>query len=293
VEAGRRPADADRVKMIAESMREIGLQTPISVWSPDNGGTIRLVAGRHRLEAAKLLGWDHIECSWLILGETERRMWEIAENLHRAELSALERGEQIAEWVRLVETRQVQSAQIGPIESKREDGRGHRHENGVKAAARDLGIERHEAQRAVKRTENIAPDVRQQIHEKLPGVANSGVELDALARMSVDRQREAVNLVQDGVPKTVRQALGRMMTAQEKPAPTPVAAALARDRHVEAVIAAVQKLSETELAVFTDWFEAWRADAEGSTMRPDRTHKRSGAGNTLDSSVLGLSEVFV
>ena len=42
--------DTDRVKMIAESMREIGLQTPISVWSPDNGGTIRLVAGRHRLE---------------------------------------------------------------------------------------------------------------------------------------------------------------------------------------------------------------------------------------------------
>ena len=29
------------------------------------------------------------------------RLWEISENLHRADLSALERAEQIAEWVAL------------------------------------------------------------------------------------------------------------------------------------------------------------------------------------------------
>jgi hypothetical protein len=31
------------------------------------------------------------------------RLWEIAENLHRAELSVLERSEHIAEWVRITD----------------------------------------------------------------------------------------------------------------------------------------------------------------------------------------------
>ncbi len=73
---------------------------------------------------------------------------EIAENLHRADLTVQERADHIAEWVRL--TDRVQSAQIAPIESKRVDGRGHRKESGVNAVVRDLGIDRTEAQRSVK-----------------------------------------------------------------------------------------------------------------------------------------------
>ncbi len=67
------------------------------------------------------------------------------ENLHRAELTALERAEHVAEWVGLTD---VQSAQVAPIESKRADGRGHRQEGGINAAVRELGIDRTEAQRA-------------------------------------------------------------------------------------------------------------------------------------------------
>lgn len=52
--------------------------------------------------------------------DDEARMWEIAENLHRADLTVLERDEHIAEWVRLSD---VQSSQAATIESKREDGR--------------------------------------------------------------------------------------------------------------------------------------------------------------------------
>lgn len=70
-------------------------------------------------------------------------MAEIAENLHRAELSVQERADHIAEWVRLTEDRQsAQLAPKGPV--------GHRPEGGINAAARELGIERTEAQRAVK-----------------------------------------------------------------------------------------------------------------------------------------------
>ena len=63
------------------------------------------------------------------------------------ELPALQRSEHIAEWVRLTAE---QPAQLAPVESKRADGRGHRHEGGINAATRELGIGRTEAQRVVK-----------------------------------------------------------------------------------------------------------------------------------------------
>ncbi|HEX3862536.1 MAG TPA: hypothetical protein VHY35_12655 [Stellaceae bacterium] len=70
-------------------------------------------------------------------------MWEIAENLHRAELTVLERSEHVAEWVRLADDK---LAQVAPVSPK--GGRGK--EGGINAAARELGIERTDAQRATK-----------------------------------------------------------------------------------------------------------------------------------------------
>ena len=60
------------------------------------------------------------------------------------------RSEQIAAWVRLQEAKRLQSSQVGTNETKRDDGRGHRQESGIRKAARDLGINKDKAQRAVK-----------------------------------------------------------------------------------------------------------------------------------------------
>ena len=50
----------------------------------------------------------------------------------------LERAKLVKEWVEMTGD---QSPQVGAIESKREDGRGHRHESGVRLAARQLPVE--------------------------------------------------------------------------------------------------------------------------------------------------------
>jgi hypothetical protein len=71
------------------------------------------------------------------------RLWEIAENLHRSELTVLERSEHIAEWVRLTENKGAQVAQVSA-----KGGRGI--EGGLSAATRELGIDRTEAQRSAK-----------------------------------------------------------------------------------------------------------------------------------------------
>ena len=69
--------------------------------------------------------------------------------LHRADLTAAERDDHITEWARLTDAK-LQLAQLAPIESTRADGKGHRHESGVRAAARVLGLERTDVQRAIK-----------------------------------------------------------------------------------------------------------------------------------------------
>ena len=73
--------------------------------------------------------------------ERDARLWEIAENLHRAELTVQERAEHIAEWVRLVEEKGAQLAH--PV-----GGRGN--EGGVRAASRELGIPGRTVARALK-----------------------------------------------------------------------------------------------------------------------------------------------
>ena len=62
----------------------------------------------------------------------------------------------MAEWVELTGD---QSAQLALIESKRADGRGHRHQSGVNDASRQLGIERTDVQRALK-VASLSPEAQ-------------------------------------------------------------------------------------------------------------------------------------
>ena len=92
----------EHVAYLADSIEHIGLQSPISVASgtskrPDGGSdvTFNLVAGLHRLEAYRSLGLVEIEAAIVQMDSDERALWEIDENLCRAELTELERGEHL------------------------------------------------------------------------------------------------------------------------------------------------------------------------------------------------------
>lgn len=150
--ARRRPVAAGKLADLEKSISEIGLCTPLTVRvvdevvDPEDGtvtdGVVYLVAGAHRLAAVKALGWETVPCFVLPGDERDAQLWEIAENLHRADLTVAERAEHIAEWVRLVsDAKPGQVAQVS-------GGRGK--EGGVSAATRELGIERTEVRRALR-----------------------------------------------------------------------------------------------------------------------------------------------
>lgn len=136
----RREVNTATVKRLADSIDKLGLRHPITV--REKGDRYILVAGRHRIEAFKKLGREHIPATIVKMNNDDARLWEIAENLHRAELTKLERDDNIAEWIKIVDRQKpVQSAQVS-------GGRGL--EGGLSAASRDLGVERTDAIRAVK-----------------------------------------------------------------------------------------------------------------------------------------------
>jgi ParB-like chromosome segregation protein Spo0J len=148
VEPGRRPVDTDVVARLCESILKIGLMTPITVKivdkyiDPVEGELDKaavLVSGRHRLEAVRALGHKEIDC-FVWDDPNSARMWEIAENLHRSELTVKERADNVAEWIELCD-----KGISGQVVQKRGRPKG-----GVSAASRELGIGRKEAERAVK-----------------------------------------------------------------------------------------------------------------------------------------------
>ena len=92
---------AEKIDQLAVSMEAIGLMTPITCYEVDSFP--HLVAGWHRLEAAKKLGWQEIEAVFMDAEAVEHEVWEIDENLARAGLSAVEEAQHIARRAELIE----------------------------------------------------------------------------------------------------------------------------------------------------------------------------------------------
>ena len=220
------------------------------------------------------------------VSELGARLWEIAENLHRAELTALERAEHMDQWIRLrnqtAESQPRDQAdnklgQVGPVSEpdkvaqmaqvRARGGRGRA--GGGRAAARELGISQTDARRAVHRVHRIAPGVRHALRD-MPEIADNGVELDALAALSAEQQAAAVAAVKSGGAPSVRAAI--TTTAQ----PTEGAAANA-DSRLDAILEQIRRLGEGDReslweAVADQWHEEI---SRASTCRL-RQHPRPG-----------------
>ena len=235
------------VETLAESIKAIGLQTPISLIAEPNGRDERyvLVAGLHRLEAHRRLGKSRIDARIIDLDETDRQLWEIAENLHRAELTPLERSEYIDQWIKLSKERAEAKAQLEP------SGRSHtggRPDQGINAAVRELGIERNEAQRAAK-VAGLAPEAKAEARAQ--GLDdNQSALLKAAKYASKEEQIHALR------EAAARKAAGRNNASPSK-------------ARIEAVVNAVKRLSQDELAAFAHWFDTFRAERTESETSED------------------------
>jgi ParB/RepB/Spo0J family partition protein len=140
----------EAVDRLVASIREAGLINPISVRIVDEmevdgdltAGVPVLVAGRHRLEAVKRLGWSHVDCIEIDDDQLKAEMWEIAENLHRLDLTKDQRDEHIRRYAELLEAKRLLPQNAAPV-STLSDGRraGPQHEKAVpRQIAEETGL---------------------------------------------------------------------------------------------------------------------------------------------------------
>ncbi len=99
VNPGRREVLPQHVEGLAQSITNLGLLNPITI---DQSHT--LIAGLHRLEAAKLLKWTEIECTICNLEGLQAELAEIDENFIRNNLSTTEYGDLLLRRKEIYET---------------------------------------------------------------------------------------------------------------------------------------------------------------------------------------------
>jgi ParB family chromosome partitioning protein len=240
-----RPVDPDYVALLAASMAERGLDAPITVSASGADGNHQLIAGAHRLAAARSLGWDAIEAIVTDADELQAKLQEIDENLIRRELSALDRAVFLAERKAIYEA-------LHPAAKRGGDRRGAKatslslwSEAFTKATAEKLGVDKRTVERAVRRAA-LPPEIRAAIGTH--PIASSGAELDKLIAQPLDVQRRIVALLTEGDdrPANVSAALTRLAG----PATTSRAAETARQ--FAALMSAWRKAGKAARAQFLD-----------------------------------------
>jgi hypothetical protein len=220
----RRPSDS-AIERMAQSLGEIGLITPIAVRVVDemeiNGevvcGVPVLIHGATRLAAAALLGWEFIDTQIVEADDIDARLAEIAENLHREELTVQERAEHLARRKDIYIARHPETRQ-GSAGGHGKHGSATDKLSFAGDTASKTGMDERSIQRAVRRSERIASDVKDRIKDT--AIADSGIELDALAAATPTEQRRMVDLVINGEAENIR-AAKQMVAPDAKPVKLP------------------------------------------------------------------------
>lgn len=199
-----RSVNRDRVQALADSIAEIGLQTPVTVARQvefADGQEVqvwRLIAGLHRLEAVKSLGLAEIDAVEMSDDEALQKLWECDENLCRAELTDAQRARFTAERKKWYEIKHPETRN-GATGRGRDKVRqvGEPYARFTDDTAKATGRSERSVQRDAMRGAKIDPDALEIIEGT---VGDKGINLDAIARLDPDEQVKAARRAAQGKP---------------------------------------------------------------------------------------------
>ena len=186
IKPGRREAKPKGVEELTRSIQALGLLNPIIV-TEDN----TLIAGLHRLEAVKKLGWTEIECTVSSMDGLQAELAEIDENFVRTNLSHRELGDLLLHRKELYEalhpeTRQgmrngqtAKSGNLPFLEPK----------PFAQDSADKLGVSRRTVERLVQTAANLTPEAKEAIQNAGTKITR-GAALN-ISRLPPDQQEEA------------------------------------------------------------------------------------------------------
>ncbi len=205
VNPGRREAQPEHIEELAKSIAEVGLLNPITV---DLDYT--LIAGLHRMEAAKSLGWSEIECTVSTLEGLQAELAEIDENFVRRDLSTVEFGDL------LLRRKEIYEALHPETKARNLPGHTSNYKSSsvkmtledrsfVQDTADKLGVGKRTVERQIQTAKNLTPKTKDVIR-------HSDVSKEMalkLSRLNPEQQEEAAGLLVSGTIKSVEEYLAR------------------------------------------------------------------------------------
>jgi ParB family chromosome partitioning protein len=217
--------DPENVKAIAASMKASGLINPLTVRVREGRGNgYWLIAGAHRLAAAKRLKWSSIDC--IVLDGIEASAAELLtvdENLVRRTLTAAQRALLTRRRKELYEAMHPETKQ-GSAPGKAGGGKvktkAAKLATFVAATATSTGKAKRSIERDATRGKRLGDDLPRVVGTSL----DKGAELDALAAMpQAERERliqqaeagEAVSAAHPAHPREKGEGYGALVRALE------------------------------------------------------------------------------
>jgi ParB family chromosome partitioning protein len=207
-----RPVSEADMLAVAASFAERGQDQPIIVRDAgDRGDKMLLVAGAHRVTAARYLGWETIQAIVLSMTPDEAVLAEIDENLIRRELTILDRAIALKMRKEAYERAHPETAHGGDRKSRKK-----REENQVanlatfgkdrftKEAAAKTGLSERSIQRAIQLISELDPEAIEAL--RLSPLADNQGQLFALAELPQEAQRTAAAAISAGKAGNVKAA---------------------------------------------------------------------------------------
>jgi hypothetical protein len=218
-----RPYNAAVVAELAQSIRAIGLQTPLTCIVRD--GQHILVSGRNRLEALRVIGSEQAPVRIVDFDDVDAELWRLSENLHRAELTKLEYDKQVVRYAELLKAkqagetvtslppqqqcqpeadkvRQVAAVSGGDGISRQVGAKVGRPESGNKFVARELNIPEQTVRRAYQ-TASLSPEAQE-------AAVETGLDDNRSALLEAAKERTP-----EAQARAVRRIAERKMSADE------------------------------------------------------------------------------
>lgn len=197
----RREIDEANVLNLMKSIREVGLINSITVTQGN-----KLIAGAHRLEACKRLGWEEIECSVAELDGLKAELAEIDENLIRHNLNHIDEGEQ------LLRKKEIYEMLYPETKATNQGGafRGNQHTKEVtesgsvtttKSFVEDSAEKMQMTPRAIRKKIQVARDLSPEVKTIVKNHSISEKNSLKLARIKEpEKQKEAAEKLAAGIP---------------------------------------------------------------------------------------------
>ena len=194
IHPGRRDLNPESVEKLARSIARIGLLNPITV-SQDHV----LIAGLHRLEAVKQLGWVKVPCHILDLGELQAELACLDENFIRNDLSGVEFNDLLLRRKELYESIHPEVRHGGDRKSSEIKTTNCRldFEPHAKSFAEDtaevLGVSPRTVQRQIQTAKNLTEKAKEILRDSDTPLTKQTTM--ALSRLNAEQQEEAAQML--------------------------------------------------------------------------------------------------